>query len=139
MFLALMALIVVLVLATWLFIRSRSASDDSGRASRASSVQPASRKSRFHAVSIKLADYPCAAAKELSGRRFLSTEAPKLPLPGCTADNCTCRFIHHKDRRAGKDRRSPFGPAGFGPGTGNYESEQRKGEDRRTHDEDDYF
>jgi hypothetical protein len=57
-----------------------------------------------------------------------------LPLPDCDALECRCRFIHHKDRRAGRDRRSPFGPGGIGGHTGRYEQEQRKGTDRRKSD-----
>ena len=38
-------------------------------------------------------------------RRFLSSEGISLPLHGCTAISCQCRFIHHKDRRR-QDRRN---------------------------------
>lgn len=38
-------------------------------------------------------------------RRFLSSEGISLPLHGCTALSCQCRFIHHKDRR-GQNRRN---------------------------------
>jgi hypothetical protein len=37
----------------------------------------------------------------MSGKRFLSGAAPKIPLPGCDVLDCKCRFIHHKDRREG--------------------------------------
>lgn len=135
--LLLLALLLILVLAVGLILRRRRGS---GNAQASAPVPPKTPVSRFHAVSIKLSDYPCAAARELAGRRFLSSEAPKLPLPDCSnAAACACRFVHHKDRRTGKDRRSPFGPAGFGPSTGKFEQEQRKGEDRRQRDEDDYF
>lgn len=37
--------------------------------------------------------------------RFLSREAPMLPLPACTMpDSCRCRFRKYNDRRQG-DRR----------------------------------
>lgn len=87
--------------------------------------------SSFHAVSIKYAADACEAARNMHGRRFLSSAAPRLPLPECDAQTCKCRFVHHKDRRNGDDRRNPWGQ-GFGSGiTGNYPKEQREGGDRR--------
>ena len=75
----------------------------------------------------------------MEGRRFLSTAAPLLPLPECEVLDCKCRFVHHKDRRASKDRRSPFGPSGFGGATGKHQQEQRHSTDRRTSDDEDFF
>jgi hypothetical protein len=135
--LPLIVLLVILVLAVGLILRLRRGS---GSAPSAAPTRPKTPVSAYHAVSIKLSDYPCTAARELAGQRFLSSEAPKLPLANCgNPAGCACRFVHHKDRRAGKDRRSPFGPAGFGAATGKFEQEQRKGADRRQSDEDDYF
>jgi hypothetical protein len=135
--LPLLALLLILVIAVWLIFRLRRGPAETKPTSVAG---PKPAASAYHAVSIKLADYPCSAAEEIAGKRFLSGEAPKLPLPGCTdPSSCSCRFVHHKDRRTGRDRRSPFGPAGFGPVTGKYEQEKRSGEDRRTRDDDDYF
>ncbi len=42
---------------------------------------------------------PCAAASELTGRRFLPDEIPELPLPGCDAESCRCSYKLHNDRR----------------------------------------
>jgi hypothetical protein len=36
----------------------------------------------------------------MSRVRFLSSEAPALPLAGCDARACTCRYRHHEDRRS---------------------------------------
>lgn len=72
----------------------------------------------------------------MAERRFLSTAAPKLPLAECNVLECKCRFVHHKDRRASKDRRTPFGPSAFGGSTGRYEIDQRNRPDRRQDDED---
>jgi hypothetical protein len=47
----------------------------------------------------------CKAAANLKGRRHLSGEAPKLPLPECDAKSCGCKYAHYKDRRDGDDRR----------------------------------
>jgi len=117
----------LLLLVLWLFVRSR------GQTTKA----PEPEKPRetgdtaYHAVSIKFDANACAAAKEMSGRRFLSNAAPRLPLPECNALECRCRFNHHPDRRATKDRRSPFAAAGFAGGTGSYEKERRESRDRR--------
>lgn len=44
-------------------------------------------------------------ARELTSIRFLSQEAPRLPLPQCSAGNsCPCVYKHHADRR-GQARR----------------------------------
>ena len=66
--------------------------------------------SPFHAVSVHPAAGGCEAALAIKGLRFLSDEAPALPLEGCTAENCHCRYAHHVDRRSGtSDRRLGFG------------------------------
>ena len=96
--------------------------------------------SEFHAVSLKATGNACDAAKAMMGRRFLSAAAPKLPLPECDVLECRCRFTHHKDRRSGKDRRSPFGAGSFGGGTGSHERERRENVGRREEDtEEDFF
>lgn len=91
----------------------------------------------YHAVSIKPGAYACSAANEMAGERFLATEAPEIPLPGCQSSNCECHFVHYKDRRAGKDRRSPFTSGGLAAATGKYTQERREGSERRD-DSDDY-
>ena len=67
----------------------------------------------------------------MTDKRYLSGAAPKLPLPNCTNLECKCRFVHHKDRREGEDRRNPFGQS-IASTTGTYKKEQRQGEDRRS-------
>lgn len=89
------------------------------------------KNTKFHAVSIRFPPSACQAAKDMEGRRFLSTAAPKIPLPECDAAECKCRFKHHRDRRTGDDRRNAWGH-GFGSAaTGQYPKEQRKNGDRR--------
>jgi len=131
-----LALLLVLLLLVWLFIRRRQAAkpDVPRSAARTSGSNPA-----YHAVSIKFSSNACEAAQGMEGRRFLSTAAPRLPLPECEVLDCKCRFVHHKDRRANKDRRSPFGPSGFGGATGKHQQEQRHGKDRRASDDEDFF
>jgi hypothetical protein len=64
------------------------------------------RRRQWHAVSIVSGPASCRAAQELRAIRFLSGEAPPLPLPGCRAGKeCSCVYKHHEDRRA-KSRRA---------------------------------
>ena len=125
--------IALVLLVVWLFLRRRGQP-----AQPQASAEPAADtgNTAYHAVSIKFDANACEAAKAMSGRRFLATAAPRLPLPECNVLECRCRFAHHKDRRSGKDRRSPFAAAGFGGGTGSYEKERREATGRRREDAD---
>ncbi len=96
-----------------------------------SSPKLADKSSPYHAVSLKYSSNACDAAKAMTGRRFLSSAAPRLPLPECDALECRCQFAHHSDRRSGRDRRSPFSPASGGSGTGTFKVERRQEKDRR--------
>ncbi|MEX2496282.1 MAG: hypothetical protein WD448_09350 [Woeseia sp.] len=62
----------------------------------------------YHAVSIQPGEKACKAARSIEGQRFLSSEAPRIPLPNCDAVDCSCRFAHHEDRRADESRRRLF-------------------------------
>ena len=53
----------------------------------------------YHCVSINSPSNACVVAKRLHGLRFLAQEAPRLPLPGCSALNCSCVYAHYDDRR----------------------------------------
>jgi hypothetical protein len=88
-------------------------------------------------VSIRSGRRKCDAVKALQGQRILSSEAPQLPLPDCDIVDCECRYLHYRDRRVGKDRRSPFGTGSVSPITGAHEQERRSGDERR--DDDDVF
>ena len=124
----------IAIIVLWLFFRRRSQTRQSPEPAK---FKPAgSGDSTYHAVSIKFDTNACAAAQEMSGRRFLSSAAPRLPLPECNALECRCRFVHHDDRRAGKDRRSPFAASGYAGGTGSYQQERRENRDRRKDDND---
>lgn len=88
--------------------------------------------SQFHAVSLKYSASACDAAKAMTGRRFLASAAPRLPLPKCDALECRCTFAHHDDRRSGTDRRNPFNTGTFMSGTGKMPMERRiRKKDRR--------
>jgi hypothetical protein len=118
--------IAVVGLLAWLFLRHRDKKTEPAGKSTSDST-----KSAYHAVSIKYDANACEAAQKMSGRRFLASEAPRLPLPECDAAECNCRFAHHEDRRSSTDRRSPFAASGFGGGTGSFEKERRERKDRR--------
>ena len=128
-------IIVGVLLLAWLLLRRRNARKK-GEAPKAA-TRPGN--TAYHAVSIKLGEQACEAARAMSGRRFLSNAAPRLPLADCDAAQCHCRFVHHNDRRSGKDRRSPFAAAGFGGGTGSFEKERRERPDRRQDADTDLF
>ena len=118
----------VVLLILWLFARRRGQSE--------SPPEPATPKrtgnTTYHAVSLKIdAQRACDAAKEMTGRRFLSNAAPRLPLAGCDVLECRCRFTHHKDRRTGKDRRSPFVTSGYSGTSGSFKTERRERRERR--------
>lgn len=97
-------IIAVLALAVLLFVFYTS----SRRTPSARDTTASAESTRYHAVSIRPGLNCCQAAQRSLNARFLSTEAPRLPLAGCDAATCTCRFMHHQDRRAGEDRRTPF-------------------------------
>ena len=62
----------------------------------------------YHAVSIEPGPKSCEASRKLEGRRFLSSSAPMIPLRECGQATCQCRYVHHSDRRAKRDRRVNF-------------------------------
>lgn len=120
---------ILLVLTTgWLVIRIRRNKADTLAEQLPKTVNP---KGAFHAVSLKYSENACTAAKEMTGRRFLSNAAPRLPLPDCDVLECRCKFVHHGDRRSSTNRRSPFSATGFGDGTGSFQQERRSRPDRR--------
>ena len=65
----------------------------------------AMRNTPWRAVSIVTGRWCCEAAHNLPPIRYLSKEAPRLPLPQCNSpDSCSCLYKHHLDRR-GQPRR----------------------------------
>ena len=60
---------------------------------------------RWHAVTVLVSPTACCAAQACKGQRFLSGEAPKLPMAACDAARCECRYRHFDDRR-GSPRRA---------------------------------
>jgi hypothetical protein len=84
----------------WYRKRVQSEVQNSGRA-----VQVHRVTNPYHAVSIKAGPNCAKTALQYGQQRFLSREAPVLPLPTCNSTGCTCRYLHHDDRRSGDDRR----------------------------------
>ena len=95
-------------------------------------AEPVTHAGKWHAVAIVCERYSCEAARGLISTRFLASEAPRLPLTGCTAAEwCACKYKHYSDRRgpprrkediSGLRRRDPRG------------SERRIGQCRRVAD-----
>lgn len=71
-----------------------------------STTHKAPSPAQWHAVSVNSCRNACKAVQDVQDKRFLSREAPLLPLINCTNAQCTCSFIHFSDRRAGKKRRA---------------------------------
>ena len=65
---------------------------------------------RWHAVAIVAPSTACAAARECKGKRYLSSEAPQLPLAQCDAARCHCKYRHFEDRRSAERRRDDAPP-----------------------------
>lgn len=98
------------------------------RQSEAETTEVAPRKTAnpHHAVVVVPGRHACAAACALRDRRFLSREAPALPLTGCSAGQCTCRYQHYDDRRQGVRRARDLAVAIDG-----YEGEEQREKSRR--------
>ncbi len=67
----------------------------------------------YHAVAIRVRGKGCDMARRVVGKRFLSSEAPMLPLSGCSSPVCSCKYVHFDDRRH-YDRRGPHPIRGYG-------------------------
>ena len=90
-------IIVLVVLAIWLLRKVFPAQ----------AISPSSSNhNAYEAVSIHPYKDRCTDAQQVAGQRFLSSEAPPLPLENCTSEKCHCVYMHHSDRRSGTDRRA---------------------------------
>ena len=89
-------------------------------------VAPRRTVNPHHAVVVVPGRHACAAAYALRDRRFLSREAPALPLTGCSAGECTCRYQHHDDRRHAVRRARDLAVAIDG-----HDGEEQRDESRR--------
>lgn len=64
---------------------------------------------RWRSVRIRPGLIACERVTSLKDQIFLSREAPSLPLPNCTEQDCRCHYIFLDDRRSGRDRRIDLG------------------------------
>ena len=98
----------------------------------ASHAAPVSASNHWHAVAIKPKGQSCEAVQACRSARFLSSDAPRLPLTECsTSDTCTCVYRHHEDRRAQPRRHAERDGL---PRSGKVEQERRLTRDRRKTD-----
>jgi hypothetical protein len=104
----------------------------SGFRARQEAVKPQTIPKLWHAVCVDAKSWSCSEAQELRKKRFLSKDAPLLPLEGCSnPDKCPCTYKHYDDRR-GKSRRdeeAKISRAAKGPA-----SERRQSRGRRSVD-----
>ena len=117
----------LVITVAWLIVHVRQ----NKTATEAEAMPKPKTQGEFHAVAIKYSEDACDAAKAMTGRRFLASEAPELPLKKCDFDDCRCKFSHYQDRRSTADRRTPFAHQGKTETTGTFEREKRKKTDRR--------
>ena len=83
-------------------------------------------KTRWRTVRIRPGLIACERVASLEHQLFLSREAPELPLPNCTENDCHCHYVFFDDRRSGLDRRAIPGRPGDIP-------ESRERDRRRSH------
>jgi hypothetical protein len=87
----------------------------------------------WHAVGIEVHNVNCTPALQCRGKRFLSREAPSLPMPTCSHPHlCRCTYRHFADRRI-KARRS--NETGGLPRAAKFVHDQRSGRGRRQTDQ----
>jgi hypothetical protein len=63
----------------------------------------------YASVTIRCGKNACSDAKGLRRQKLLAAEAPPLPLPGCSAAACSCRYEKIDDRREENRRASDDG------------------------------
>jgi hypothetical protein len=90
----------------------------------------------YRATAIICGDNSCEAVKTISGKRFLDADKdiPKIPLPNCDAQKCSCKYEHYLNRRDTQEiRRGPPGlQSQLHPHIENVERRLKRG--RRTSD-----
>jgi len=128
----LLLILALLLAVAWTILKFRGGKTP---VAKTASVTDLKSRSAFHAVSMRYSMDACDAAKALTGHRFLSSEAPRLPLPECDSSNCRCKYMHHDDRRSGDERRTPYDTGTFAKyGANAAQIERRARKDRRQQD-----
>ena len=87
---------------------------------------------QWHAVTIVAKGNSCEAARAARNNRYLSADAPRLPLAECSnPEACSCSYKHHADRRAQARRADDDGALSRGT---RVTTERRVQPDRRKSD-----
>ncbi len=60
---------------------------------------------QFRCVVFSAGNHACKSALAYQTKPILMSNAPDLPLLGCSAEKCACSLVQYDDRRTGKDRR----------------------------------
>jgi hypothetical protein len=99
----------------------------------ARSLQSVPKRKVWHSVSIDAKPLSCEAALDLRKTRYLSKDAPALPLKECSKRAaCPCTYKHHEDRRAKPRRAAETGSSSTGK---KRDSERRVSRGRRDDDQ----
>ena len=85
----------------------------------------------YAAVAVVCGEGACCRAEAISGIRFLIDEAPRLPMPSCTAETCTCRYFHFRDRRSFLSNRRSGTTLERVPSKALFAQDRRQGPNRR--------
>jgi hypothetical protein len=97
----------------------------------AEKITPSNRKT-FKSIEICPGSDSCQVAMDHAGKRILLEHSPRLPLDRCDRINdCNCTYINYSDRRAGDDRRNPYGSLSQAGAIGMRDANKRAGMDRR--------
>lgn len=110
-------IVILLALVVGLFIKTRGGPKKPTKSTGQSKIKKTAPSSEatstasksYTAVTIVPGPDACEAVLTFDGKRFLSGDAPILPLADCGSSSCTCKYVHHEDRRdISDDRRQAF-------------------------------
>ncbi len=66
---------------------------------RKADLTPRPVRNAWKAIAVMPGETCCQWASLCAGKRFLIPEVPRLPLQGCDAAHCECKYRHFEDRR----------------------------------------
>jgi hypothetical protein len=132
----LLLLVIVAAAVAFMVMRSgkgkKQGSHSKSRRTTRSGSGPRVKINPYSATAISFDDSACDAVREIGDRLFLDADrdTPLLPLPGCDAARCNCKYVHREDRReVGEDRRHPSGLQAelYDAGVNNNRREKKQG------------
>ncbi len=100
----------VLAIGLLMFLTPRLAPGDKAASRKVRSKRTSApvRRHPYQSVSVRPGQSACEAVGKMKGQRFLASEAPLFPLTDCGSAACSCKYVHHQDRRDNDgDRRLP--------------------------------